>query len=86
MKKIFLILDLALSMSFDVVAQRSDVFFKDYKLDYDNRLDDPNDLLNVPTGVLGNTNNESAPLGNGLLILTVIGTGYIIKKKHNKLV
>ena len=81
MKKILLILVLVFAMCFGGLAQRSDGFFNADNDDVYNRISDPNDLLNLPSGGLGSTNNESAPLGNGLIILTAIGAGYAIKKR-----
>ena len=80
MKKIYLVLVLTLSMSFNVFAQYSDSFFNNVDNDPYNRLSD-NTLLNLPQNTIGTPNNESAPLGNGLLILTAIGLGYAIKKR-----
>lgn len=81
MKKLFLILFFA--MSFNVFAQRSDGFFKDYENDCYYRLDAPVDIgLYFPSGMLGSNNNEpGAPLGSGLLILTLLGAGYAIRKR-----
>ena len=80
MKKIYLTLVLVIVMSFNVFAQHSDGFFKTND-DLYNRMDNPNGMLNMPSGVLGATNNESAPLGNGLVILAALGAGYAIKKR-----
>ena len=81
MKKLFLILFLA--MSVNVFAQHSDGFFKDYENDYYNRLDEPVDIgLYFPSGMLGSNYNEpGAPVGSGLLILTLLGAGYAIRKR-----
>ena len=83
MKKIFLIFALMLTMSFEVFAQRSDIFFKTNNDDgIYSRLDDPNEILTLPSANLGSTINEpAAPLGNGLIILTVLGVGYTIRKR-----
>lgn len=82
MKKIYLTLVLTLSMSFNVFAQYSDGFFN-YNEDYSyNRLIESDDMvLNLPQNPIGTPNNESAPLGNGLLILTAVGLGYAIRKR-----
>ena len=85
MKKIFLILALVFAMSFDMFAQRSDGFFTSNSDDWENRMSNPNEVgLLMPTGILGSTNDENAPLGSGLLILTTLGGGYLIAKKKKK--
>ena len=83
MKKIYLTLALVFAMSLNMFAQRSDGFFNDYYNDPYNRLDDnPNSWLILPAGDLGsNLNEPAAPLGNGLLVLTALGLGYVIKKR-----
>lgn len=82
MKKMFLVLVLVFAMSATVFAQYSDGFFKNYDNDNYNRLDDPVDIgLYLPSGTLGSTYNEPAPLGSGLLILTALGAGYAIRKR-----
>lgn len=81
MKKILLILVLVFAMCFGGLAQRSDGFFNADNDDVYNRISDPNNLLNLPSGELGSPSNETAPVGNGLLILTAIGLGYTIRKR-----
>ena len=82
MKKVLLITALVISMSFNVFAQRSDGFFSSYDNDPYNRIDNPNAIgLHMPSGSLGATNSEPAPIGNGLLILTAFGAGYMIRKR-----
>ena len=83
MKKIFLVLVLAL-MSLNVFAQGIDVFFADDD-SFDNRIIDNGFILNLPTGSIGSTNNEPAPIGNGLIILTALGAGYAIRHRRDKL-
>lgn len=82
MKKVFLILTLVFSMSFNIFAQSSDNFFNVYNDPFD-RISDPDDIgLNLPYNALGSTVNEPAPVGCGLLILTVLGAGYAIRKRN----
>lgn len=81
MKKIFLVLVLVLSLGLDILAQRNDNFFNNDNGDIYYRLEDPSNLLNMPTSALGSTTNEPAPLGSGLLVLTAIGLGYAIRKR-----
>ena len=80
MKKIYLVLVLTLSMGFNMFAQYSDGFFNNVDNEPYNRLGD-NTMLNLPQNPIGTPNNESAPIGDGLLILTAIGIGYAIKKR-----
>lgn len=83
MKKIFLILALVFSMSFDIMAQRSDGFFN---TDNDNiyyRISDPDGILALPSNPIGSNANEPAPIGNGLIILTALGIGYTIRKRRH---
>lgn len=83
MKNIFLTIALVFTMSVSGSAQYSDGFFNNYDNDCYNRIDDPTGILNMPTGELGSPHNEYAPIGGGLLILTLLGTGYaIIKRKE----
>lgn len=82
MKKMFLVLALVCAMSVSVCAQYSDGFFKNYDNDNYNRLNNPVDIgLYLPSGGLGSTYNEPAPLGTGLLILTALGATYAIRKR-----
>ena len=81
MKKIFLVLALAL-MSLNVFAQCSDAFFTDDDA-FNNRIVDNGFTLNLPTGLIGSINNEPAPLGNGLLIISALGFLYTVKKSNN---
>lgn len=83
MKKMFLVLALVFAMSASAFAQRSDGFFSDYDNNVYNRIDDPVNIgLYLPSGVLGaNYSEPAAPIGTGLLILTVLGVGYAIRKR-----
>lgn len=70
MKKILLVLAIVFTMGFGVKAQfgNNDVFFKNWD-DYE-RYTDLNEFdIAFPNGH-GLTNDSSAPLGSGLLILT----------------
>lgn len=82
MKKTFLTLALVFMASFSMFAQ-SDGFFNYYNDDIYNRLDNPNTFgIDLPQSNLGsNHQNEPAPLGSGLLILTVLGAGYVVRKR-----
>ena len=82
MKKMFLVLALVFAMSASVFAQRNDGFFNNYDNDVYNRLDPIDIGLYLPSGELGASYSEpAAPLGTGLLILTVLGAGYAVRKR-----
>lgn len=81
MKKIYLILALVFMMSLSAFAQHNDGFFR-YEEEPYNRLNETVDIgLYVPTQILGSGQNETAPVGSGLLILTAVGIGYAIRKR-----
>lgn len=79
MKKIFLTIAIVFMVSFGAKAQ-SDGFFRDGGIDnYSGRAESPTPI--VPTGQVGTINDTNAPLGEGLLILTVMGAGYAIMRR-----
>ena len=84
MKKILFTIALIITLSLTATAQYSDGFFNDW----DNGLDRTgtgNDIGFVLPASHGNgLDTPSAPLGSGLLILTALGVGYALKKKHEK--
>ena len=82
MKKMFL--TLALLMSLNVFAQRNDEFFHADEYMYGNRISNPNEVLYLPTLGIGSINNEPAPLGNGLLIISTLGILYTARKSKNR--
>lgn len=76
MKKIFLIIALVATMS---VSAQNDGFFS-YS-NYDNRQDSQwGDMPGLPQSY-GLTDDQSAPLGSGLLILGGLALGYAARKK-----
>ena len=88
MKKILLIA-LVLTMGFVANAQRggSDTFFGWDDSNYGDRgtvMDNPNDAsigFGLPGGPLGGSDDQNAPLGSGLLVLTALGAGYAVARK-----
>ena len=84
MKKILFAITLTITLGLTATAQYSDGFFNDW----DNGLDRTgtgNDIGFVLPSSHGNgLDTPSAPLGSGLLILTALGAGYALKKKHEK--
>lgn len=77
MKKIFLTIISVVILSFVVTAQH-DGFFSDYR-DID-RIDENIDLPQTP-GSHGLNENFDAPVGNGILILSILGVGYALRKR-----
>ena len=85
MKKFLFSIALIITLGFTATAQYSDGFFNDW----DNGLDRTgigNEIGFVLPASHGNgLDTPSAPLGSGLLILTALGAGYALKKKHEKM-
>lgn len=81
MKKILFAIALVMTMVLSASAQR-DGFFGGYDGGNGDRMDDPNALLGLPSGNIGSTTNESAPLGTGLLIMTALGGAYLLNKRE----
>lgn len=81
MKKIIFTIAIILTMAFSVSAQ--DGFFRS-----DNsgqRTDTPIPGVDeplVPHGSFGIGDQDAAPLGSGLLVLTALGAGYLMRKKR----
>lgn len=79
MKRYIITLVLALGLVFNLSAQ-NDGFFA-YS-NYDNRQDSEwGEMPGLPQSY-GLTGNQSAPLGNGLLILGGLVLGYAVRKKN----
>lgn len=81
MKKILLATALVLAMGLGVNAQR-DSFFNDWE-SIDNGIGRTTTEAPTLPGSHGLLDNQSAPLGTGLLILTALGAGYALKKKRD---
>jgi len=80
MKKILLVLSLVMAVAFGANAQ--DGFFRgDNSMQ---RTGTPGvDEPLVPHGPVGGIlDQEAAPLGSGLLVLTALGVGYLVRKKR----
>ena len=76
MKKILLVLSLVITIGFGASAQ-SDGWFK---ASGEDSYNERNASFGLPTEH-GMTNDQSAPLGEGLLILTAMGAGYAIARR-----
>ena len=87
MKKILLATAFVMIMVCGANAQGRDSFFSDWDNGINNRTSTPGiDLPNAGGLVTGNEygNDEPAPLGSGLLVLTALGAGYAVYRKRNK--
>ena len=85
MKKFLFSIALTITLSFGAKAQylgMSDSFFNDW--DQSDRLDVGGFSFVLPANHGFGEDTPSAPLGNGLLVLTALGAGYALKKKHEK--
>ena len=82
MKKVLLAIALVIALGFGANAQR-DSFFREWD-DVGNNLDRPSGLTPGLPGEHGLTDNQSAPVGSGLLILTALGAGYALRKKNEE--
>ena len=88
MKKILFAIAIVMMLGLTANAQGRDGFFSNWGDNYNDRgsigsssIDD----LNLPGGALINGgqygNDEPAPLGSGLLVLTALGAGYAVYRK-----
>ena len=85
MKKILFAITLTITLGLTATAQYSDGFFNDWDNGFD-RTGTGNEIGFVLPASHGNgLDTPSAPLGSGLLILTALGAGYALKKKHEKM-
>jgi hypothetical protein len=82
MKKILLAAALIIAIGLGANAQR-DSFFNDWD-DLGNGLD--RNGVDIPTlpGSHGLTDDVTAPLGSGLLVLTALGGAYMIARRKKK--
>ena len=87
MKKILFAIAIVLTIGFTANAQGRDGFFSSWDNGYSDRIVDPSTVdFNLPGNTtLGNGQNEQAPLGSGLLVLTALGAGYaVVRNKRNR--
>ena len=85
MKKILFAIAIVLTISLTVNAQGRDSFFSEWSNDRgyveDQGLGLPGASM-ITGGQFGN--DQDAPLGSGLLILTALGAGYAVARKKRK--
>ncbi|MGN0033517.1 MAG: hypothetical protein ACI358_07065 [Candidatus Limimorpha sp.] len=87
MKKIIFAIAIMMTLGMNANAQR-DTFFSDwYDANSNIRTNDPT-TPNLPTSnlILGGEcgNDENAPIGSGILILTALGAGYAVARKRRE--
>ena len=80
MKKILLAIAFIFTLSFGVNAQSNTDGFLDWADSDVGR--DANWAIVFPTSHFTNTDQDGAPLGSGLLILTALGAGYAAARKR----
>ena len=81
MKKILFTIAIILTMVLGANAQTDGFFREGNSGNYGNR-DGEADLPNTPSGVPGSLQGDfDAPLGGGLLVLTVLGAGYAFSRR-----
>ena len=82
MKKIIFAIAIVLTMGFSVNAQ-SDGFFRGGDDGGGNRTDISGTTPALPQGGVGvRSDDQPAPLGSGLLVLTALGAGYALTRKR----
>ena len=87
MKKILFAIALIITLGLTASAQfntNTDAFFNDWDNDL-NRTGIGSDIgFVLPINHGFGIDTPSTPLGSGLLVLTALGAGYALKKKHKK--
>ena len=85
MKKILFTIALTITLGLTASAQfniNTDAFFNDWEKS--ERLMEGGFSFVLPASHGFGEDTPSAPLGSGLIILTALGAGYALKKKHEK--
>lgn len=84
MKKILFIIAMVFAIGLTVNAQGRDGFLNGRDDGYEDRSFDDGRFPAVLGGTLGGLqgDQEAAPLGNGLLIITALGTVYAVTRKR----
>ena len=83
MKKFLFTIALTITLGLTASAQfNTDAFFNDWE--QSERLMDAGFSFVLPASHGFGEDTPSAPLGSGLLVLTALGAGYALKKKHEK--
>ncbi|MCQ2316674.1 MAG: hypothetical protein MJZ85_08365 [Bacteroidales bacterium] len=80
MKKILFTIAVMLGLTTGATAQKDGFLFNDWS-DFDNRDRNDLELPVLPDHAL-NGNQDAAPLGGGLLVLTALGAGYAALRRR----
>ena len=83
MKKILFAIALTITLGFTASAQSYTDSFVDWT-DSDAGRISVDWAIVFPATHFTNTDQNGAPLGSGLLVLTALGAGYAVNKKHRK--
>ena len=86
MKNILLAIAFVFMMALGANAQggKTDGFFN-YNDNYNDRTSSGGMSIELPSSHYTTTDQDGAPLGSGLLILTALGAGYAVKRKRKKI-
>lgn len=85
MKKILFATAIVLTIGLTANAQnKQDSFFSGWDDNGWSNRDISTISFVLPQNGLGHTDNEPAPLGTGLLVLTALGAGYAVARKNRK--
>ena len=86
MKKILFAIAIVLTVGLTANAQgKNDAFVTDWGSNNDRLWGDPTLNIVLPSGsTFGGTDDITAPLGSGLLVLTALGAGYAVARKRKK--
>lgn len=84
MKKFILTIITIISLGFCANAQ-IDGFFGGWSEGSNDRATSMTvpSAIGMPTSEIGSTQNETVPLGSGLLIISMLGAGYAVAKRKN---
>ena len=85
MKNILLAIAFVVTMAFGASAQggKTDGFFGRTD-EFNDRTSSGGMSIELPSSHYTNTDQNGAPLGSGLLILTALGAGYAVARKRKK--
>ena len=83
MKKILFAIALTITLSLTASAQSHTDSFVDWT-DSDAGRTSVDWAIVFPATHFTNTDQNGAPLGSGLLVLTTLGAGYVVNKRHRK--
>lgn len=80
MKKIYITIIIVI-MGLCACANNNDGFFGSWDNHLDDRAYGESTTLRMPRTELNSPDNDDAPLGSGLLIMTTLGTAYMLSRK-----